>query len=135
MFVKVLNNGIVPKRATSGSAGYDLYTPTDLVLNPGLHKIKLGISVHLPEKTFGSIRCRSSLAKEGISVEAGVIDEDYRGEVAVMLRVRFPVKCPRGHAIAQLIVQPYLSPGIIVMDDLVTTVRGTGGFGSTNAAD
>jgi deoxyuridine 5'-triphosphate nucleotidohydrolase len=116
MFVKVFN-GIVPKRMTTGSAGYDLYTPEDLVLDPGLHKIKLGICVHLPENTFGSIRCRSSLC---MSVEAGVIDEDYRGEVAVMLRVRTPVKCPRGHAIAQLIVQPYLKPNIIVL-----------GFGST----
>ena len=135
MFVKVLNNGIVPKRATSGSAGYDLYTPIDLVLDPGLHKIKLGICLHLPDKTFGSIRCRSSLAKMGISVEAGVIDEDYRGEVAVLLRVRTPVQCYRGHAIAQLIVQPYLSPNIIVIDDLDNTDRGSGGFGSTNATD
>ncbi len=132
MFVKVLNNGIVPKRATPGSAAFDLYTPEALALDPGLHKIKLGICLQLPENTFGSIRCRSSLAKVGVSVEAGVIDEDYRGEVAVMLRVRTAVKCDRGHAIAQLIIQPYLKPDVIVIDDLDDTSRGSGGFGSTN---
>lgn len=132
MFVKVLQNGIVPKRATPGSAGFDLYTPEDLKLEVGLHKIKLGICLHLPENTFGSIRCRSSLAKVGVSVEAGVIDEDYRGEIAVMLRVRQPIKCDKGHAIAQLIVQAYLKPNVIVIDDLDDTSRGSGGFGSTN---
>ena len=132
MFVKVLQNGIVPKRATPGSAGFDLYTPEDLTLDVGLHKIKLGICLNLPENTFGSIRCRSSLAKVGVSVEAGVIDEDYRGEIAVMLRVRQPIKCGKGHAIAQLIVQPYLKPNVIVIDDLDDTSRGDGGFGSTN---
>ncbi len=45
---------------------FDLFTPTEVVLKKGLNKIKLRIKIQLPENTFGSIRCRSSLAKYGI---------------------------------------------------------------------
>ena len=57
-------------------------------------------------------------------MEAGVIDEDYRGEVAVLLRSHDQICLyPKGHAIAQLIIQPYLKPDVLVVDNLDVTVR------------
>ena len=133
MRVQLLDGGIQPVRKTQGAAAYDLFTPEPLALQLGLNKVKLKIKIQLPPNTFGSIRCRSSLAKDGITVEAGVIDEDYRGEVAVLLRSHDQICLyPKGHAIAQLIVQPYLKPDVHVVDNLDETVRGIGGFGSTN---
>ena len=132
--VELLTNGIVPTRKTTGAAAYDLFTPFPLALSEGLHKIDLRIKIELPRGTFGSIRCRSSLAVRGLSVEAGVIDEDYRGILQVLLRVRSEhgILLPKGHAIAQLIVQPYLAPEVEVVHCVNETVRGENGFGSTN---
>tara|TARA_Y100000817_G_scaffold309282_1_gene298179 strand:- start:15 stop:455 length:441 start_codon:yes stop_codon:yes gene_type:complete len=143
MKVELLPNGILPVRKTAGAAAYDLFTPMPLALSTGLHMIDLQLKIQLPPNTFGSIRCRSSLATKGVSVEAGVIDEDYRGEVKVLLRVRDQaVLVPQGHAIAQLIIQPYLTPEVevfhcvednpIVARALQKTERGSGGFGSTD---
>ena len=130
--VHLLPKGIPPKRQTQGSAAYDLFTPEPLALETGLHKIPLKIKIQLPENSFGNIRCRSSLAKGGVSVEAGIIDEDYRGEVKVLLRVRKHLVVPQGHAIAQMIIQPYLRPDVRVVNSLGYSDRGEGGFGSTD---
>ena len=120
--------GFPPIRKTPGAAAYDLLAPEPLALQVGLTKVPLRIKLKLPPNTFGSIRCRSSLAADGISVEAGVIDEDYGGELCVLLRSHDRTCLyPKGHAIAQLIVQPYLTPPVIQ-----GTVDGRGGFGSTN---
>lgn len=77
---------------------------------------------------------RSGLAwKYSIDVGAGVIDADYRGPVGVVLfnhsEVDFEVKA--GDRIAQLIVQKIVTPEVEQVDDLDSTVRGSGGFGST----
>lgn len=134
MKVELLTNGILPRRKTTGAAAYDLFTPFPLALSEGLHKIDLRIKVELPKGTFGSIRCRSSLALKGVSVEAGVIDEDYRGILQVLLRVRSEhgILLPKGHAIAQLIIQPYLAPEVEVVHCVSETARGVKGFGSTD---
>ena len=55
------------------------------------------------------------------------------GEVVVLLRAHDEeVFYPQGHAIAQLIVQPYLKPDVVVVESLDSSVRGEKGFGSTN---
>lgn len=133
MKIQLLEGGFPVLRNSVGAAGFDLFAPTEVVLQKGLNKIKLRVRIQLPVNTFGSIRCRSSLAKDGISVEAGVIDEDYRGELVVLLRAHDrDVTYPKGHAIAQLIVQPYLKPDVVVVDSLNETIRGEKGFGSTD---
>ena len=77
---------------------------------------------------------RSGLAwKHSIDVGAGVIDADYRGPVGVILfnhsDVDFEVKV--GDRIAQLIIEKILTPDVVEVEDLDSTVRGEGGFGST----
>ena len=77
---------------------------------------------------------RSGLAwKYSIDVGAGVIDADYRGPVGVILfnhsDVDFEVKV--GDRIAQLIIEKIITPEVVEVEDLDSTERGVGGFGST----
>ncbi|KAD5507839.1 hypothetical protein E3N88_15542 [Mikania micrantha] len=92
------------------------------------------LSIAVPEGTYARIAPRSGLAwKHSIDVGAGVIDADYRGPVGVILfnhsDVDFEVKA--GDRIAQLIIEKIITPEVVEVDDLDSTVRGAGGFGST----
>lgn len=74
--------------------------------------------------------------KHSIDVGAGVVDEDYRGNVGVILfnfsDKDFPVNV--GDRIAQLILEQIMTPEVKEMDELDVTERGSGGFGSTGVA-
>ena len=88
----------------------------------------------IPSEYYGRIAPRSSLAwKNHIDVGAGVIDEDYRGPVGVVLfnHSDEEFRIIQGERIAQLIITKIITPEVIVVDDLDDTKRGTGGFGST----
>ena len=137
MRVKVLDPGAtLPKRQTPGSAGYDLATNETFELLPGQRRlVRTGLSVAVPEGTYGRVAPRSGLAvKHGIDVLAGVVDSDYRGELGVVLinHGSEPFRAIRGERIAQLIIERVDTPDIEVVDDLDDTTRGEGGFGSTN---
>lgn len=134
--VKLTPTSQLPVRATCGSAGYDLFSDSDVVIPAhGKGMVNTGISVSIPENCYGRIAPRSSLAwKSSIDVGAGVIDSDYRGEIKIILfnhsDENFVVKF--GDKIAQLIIQQILLPHILEVSSLDETERGTGGFGSTN---
>lgn len=132
---KLRDNAIAPVRATAGAAGFDLYSAEPAVLQPGARAvIPTGYAFSLPEGCVGLVWPRSGLAVNGgLDVLAGVIDADYRGEVAVVLinHGAEPVALSSGHRIAQLLIQPVLAPELIEEDDLGVTHRGAGGFGST----
>lgn len=134
---KLHENAKLPERSTVYAAGYDLFTCVEQRLDPGLNKIALGFSMQIPPGHYARIACRSSLAANNMSVEAGVIDEDYRGEVVVMLRCRDKCRDRRlvsvGYKIAQMIITPYAKPQVEEVDSLSDTERGEGGFGSTGA--
>jgi dUTP pyrophosphatase len=88
------------------------------------------------DMTYGRIAPRSGLASaHGISVLAGVIDADYRGEIGVMLHNtgEFPVTISHGQRIAQLILEVCLNLPIVEVDSLDETARGAHGFGSTGS--
>lgn len=92
------------------------------------------IQVEVPHGCYGRVAPRSGLAaKHFIDVGAGVIDEDYRGNVGVVLfnhgSDAFEVK--RGDRIAQLICEQIVYPQMEEVPSLSETVRGSGGFGST----
>ena len=131
MQVKVLEGGFMPSRGSVGSAGLDLKATQDYQLVNCLQKIPIKIKLAIPKEHYGHICCRSSLAKKGCSIEAGIIDQDYRGEIQVMLRVREPLTIKKGDKIAQLIIKPYYHTELVKVDELDQTSRGDGGFGST----
>lgn len=115
--------------------GYDLCSIDNLVI-PARQKalVKTGIAVMIPEGNYGRIAPRSGLAwKNFIDTLAGVIDEDYRGEVKVLLvnlgDQDFEIKY--GDRIAQFIIEKYTPTDIEVVEELNETNRGVGGFGST----
>lgn len=124
----------MPERSMC-AAGYDLFTPSAGYLTPGLNKIPLKIKLEIPTGYYGRVACRSSLAAKSMSIEAGVIDEDYRGEIIVVLRYRGERNFPyvKHFKIAQIIITPYHSPELEVVETLHPTVRGSDGFGSTDS--
>ena len=141
LFIKKLNEmAVVPKRATSGSAGFDLSAciKEPVTIEPHkIVKIPTGISVapETPDCVL-LIYVRSSLAtKHGITLanSVGVVDSDYRGEIIVSLvnMSDESYTIEPSDRIAQLVVTPVLYPETEVVDELSQTERGAGGFGST----
>lgn len=136
---KLHDKAILPTRGSAQAAGMDLYAclDEDLVLAPGTcQRVPTGLSIALPEGTFGGIYARSGLAaKEGLRPAncVGVVDSDYRGEWLVPLYndSAVPRTVRHGDRVAQLIVQPYLAPAVELAETLSATERGQGGFGST----
>ena len=127
---KLKENAIIPKRATEGSAGMDLYACIDssVVINPGdLVTIPTGIA---------NIYARSGLGiKHGICLSngVGVVDSDYRGEVCVGLCnvSNKPYTIEPNERIAQMVIAPVSLMNVEEVSSLEDTVRGEGGFGST----
>ena len=138
---KLRADAFIPTRGSEFAAGYDLRACLDgdeAVIIPPRHTVMLhtGLSVALPEGTFGAVFARSGLAaKQGLRPAncVGVIDSDYRGECMVALyndsgeerTVR------HGDRVAQLILLPFLPMEFEETDTLPDTARGAGGFGST----
>lgn len=129
----------LPSYATDGAAGLDLAACLDaeLRLAPGDRAaVPTGIAIALPPGHEGQVRPRSGLARRhGVTVvnAPGTVDEDYRGEVQVLL-VNLgdaPVVLRTGDRIAQLVVAPVTRVSVDEADALDDTARGHGGFGST----
>ncbi len=129
----------VPAYATEGAAGLDLAAALDapLTLAPGRWAaVPTGLAIQLPPRTEGQVRPRSGLAaRHGVTVlnAPGTIDEDYRGELKVLL-VNLgpePFVIEPGFRIAQLVVAPVTRVACEVVEGLDDTARGSGGFGST----
>lgn len=136
-FRKLTEDAVIPKYMTPGSVGLDLTAVEFAFIRNGqIRLLSTGLAVELPEGTEGQIRPRSSLAsKYGLTVvnSPGTIDTDYRGEikVAVINLGSEPFVVRPGERIAQLVIVPVIKPEIEVVDDLSSTERGEGGFGST----
>lgn len=136
--VKILNpDAIVPKYQTEEAAGFDLHSIEEKTIKAGERDvIKTGLAVALPKGYELQVRPRSGLAlKNGITVlnTPGTVDSDYRGELMVILlntsNEDFAVK--KGNRIAQAVIKEILQADFAVVDELDSTERGTGGFGST----
>jgi dUTP pyrophosphatase len=127
----------LPGYQTAGSAGLDLRADEACTLAPGERRlVPTGLSIELPAGHEGQVRPRSGLAlKHGIAMvnAPGTIDEDYRGEVGVILvnLAREPFQIARGDRIAQLVVAPVARVEVEEAADLADSHRGQGGFGST----
>ena len=131
----------LPSYATEGAAAMDLLAAIDApaVIPPqGRALIPTGLRVALPPGHEWQIRPRSGLAlKHGIVLpnSPGTIDEDYRGEVQVILlnAGNEPFRVERGMRIAQAVLAPVLRAVFEEVPELPDTPRGEGGFGSTGA--
>lgn len=127
----------LPRYETAGAAGMDLRADEPFALAPGERRlVPTGLALELPPGHEGQVRPRSGLAiRHGIALvnAPGTIDSDYRGEVQVVLvnLGQAPVTFARGDRIAQLVIAPVTRATLEIVDDLSSTGRGAGGFGST----
>jgi dUTP pyrophosphatase len=127
----------VPSYESDGAAGMDVRAAEDCTLEPGERRpVATGFAVAIPEGYEIQVRPRSGLAaKSGITClnTPGTIDADYRGEVKVIL-INLSVEAfriRRGDRIAQLVPAPVQRARFREVEDLDSTGRGAGGFGST----
>ncbi len=129
----------IPTYATAGAAGMDLYAANEspITLDTLERKlIPLGFTMELPEGFEAQIRPRSGMAiKHGITLIncVGTVDEDYRGEVCVGLvnLSKEPYTISAGDRIAQMVIASVVKAEVFEADELASTARGEGGFGST----
>ncbi len=133
----------LPSYQSALAAGLDLLAavPDDapVILATGTRTlVPTGVAIALPAGFEAQVRPRSGLAvKHGITIlnTPGTIDADYRGELQVLL-VNFGAdsfKIHRGMRIAQLVIAPITRVRLSEVAVLGSTVRGTGGFGSTGS--
>jgi dUTP pyrophosphatase len=114
----------------------DLRVVEDISIQPlSVAKAPTGWAVEIPKGYEGQIRIRSSASQQNLIIpnSPGTIDSDYRGEVIILLRNMSldRIVIPAGRRIAQLIIAPVALAHVQVVDDLSTTERADGGFGST----
>jgi dUTP pyrophosphatase len=139
--VRIINKSkhSLPSYETAHSAGMDLRANIDTPITlKSLERavVPTGLFIELPEGHEAQIRPRSGLAaKKGISVlnSPGTVDADYRGEIKVILvnlsNENFIIE--DGERIAQMIVAKHERVEWAESHELMETVRGAGGFGST----
>ncbi|MGJ8548483.1 dUTP diphosphatase [Winogradskyella undariae] len=141
MNIKIINKSShqLPHYETIASAGMDLRAnlSESKILKPLERSIVgTGLYIELPIGTEAQVRPRSGLAaKKGITVlnAPGTIDADYRGEIGVILvnlsNENFVIE--NGERIAQLVIAKHERAEWQLTEELSSTDRGEGGFGST----
>ena len=148
-FKKLDPRAIMPRYAHVGDAGMDVFALDDVTLP--LHAatmVHTGIAAEIPEGYEIQVRARSGLATKGVTVwnAPGTIDSKYRGEICVILMFLSnhlvvsgdnedphanSYQIQSGDRIAQLVLAPVTEAEPYEVQELSTTDRGTGGFGST----
>lgn len=141
----------MPRRANEFAAGYDLFAPRDVIINPGRNVVKLDIAIALKPNTEGQVRPRSGFSVKGMEgvmlgggdstrrfdadVLLGTIDEDYTGNIGVIIKSyeQRPFMIGKHTKIAQLVVSGYVAEPLEVVSVLPQTDRGDGGFGHTGS--
>jgi len=141
MKINIINksNNPLPKYATEGSAGMDLYANLEapIFIYPLKRvMVKTGVCIELPVGYEAQVRPRSGLAvKHGITIvnTPGTVDSDYRGEIIICLinLGEEPFKIKNGERIGQMIISKHEVAEWNLVDQLSGTERGDGGFGHT----
>jgi len=134
---RVLEDAIMPTRAHKTDAGYDLYTPIDVMVHGQEREIiDIGIRIELPEGFEGQIRGRSGIAaNKGVFVlnSPGTIDATFRGNIKTILfnTSKIPVYFKKGDRISQLVIKRI--PEITLEEGYVSieSERGIDGTGSS----
>lgn len=140
---KCREDAILPKYATSGDAGMDLYSAEEVLLQPKETKIvPTGLKLAIPGGYYLAIVPRSGLSLKTplrVGNAPGTIDSGYRGELGIIMTntsTEIPFTVPKGERIAQAILQKV--PHIVwdelteeQWNEIANTDRGEGGYGST----
>lgn len=132
-------DAVVPDYANHADAGCDLVAVESCLLRArgGRALVATGLAVAIPEGYGGFVLPRSGLAsRHGVTLAnaPGLIDAGYRGEVKVALVNLDPehdYQVEKGDRIAQLVVMEVATSQLVLVDELPSTSRGEGGFGSS----
>lgn len=138
---KLSEDALIPVKATEGAACFDLYVPKDTAICKGRNIVPLDIAIELPRGTYAEIRPRSGFSAKGMEdvtgcrrdadVLHGCVDEDYRGNVGVIIRSEDFFILGKGTRVAQMLIGSYLPCVLKESEDLSSTDREGNGFGST----
>jgi dUTP pyrophosphatase len=142
---RLSESAAIPVRGSQNAAGYDLFAAEQVrvpgtMIRPydtahiGNAVVPTGLAFEIPHGFYGRIVERSGLAfRQHLHCGSGVIDSDYRGEVRVLVYnfsdQAFVIE--QGMRFAQIIFERIGEFEIEESNELATTDRGTGGFGST----
>lgn len=137
-FIRLKENATLPTRAHDGDAGLDLYAAEGARIGPGQRvSVGTGLAVAIPPGLAGMVLPRSGLAlKHGVALvnSPGLIDSGYRGEVRVLLLntdAGAEFRVAPGDRIAQLVLVPIATAAPLEADELDSSTRDAGGFGSS----
>jgi dUTP pyrophosphatase len=136
---KLRADAVVPRYMTSAAAGLDLCAAIDAPITIAPRQrmaLSTGLAMAIADGFEGQIRPRSGLARDhGITCtnSPGTVDADFRGPVTILLINHGvePVTIKPGDRIAQMVIAPVVQAELVEVDELPTTERGSGGFGST----
>lgn len=134
MRIKQLHpNFLIPTKGTDGAGAYDLYMP-EAGFSGEL--VGLGFSAEVPKNHVALILPRSSAGvKLGVELKntCGVIDSDYRGEwkAAIQTKTEEVMQWRAGDRLLQFMIVPVADVTLELVNELDTTERGSGGFGSS----
>lgn len=149
---KLADNVLLPRKATKYAGAYDVSAPADAIIPHGRSLIKLGFAMQLPAGYCAEIHPRSGYSLKGFEgfavddtfyqtpmryncdVIHGLIDEDYRGEVGVIINnAGEEFRIVKHQRIAQMLVHAVGNTRIVITDELQATERADGGFGHTGS--
>lgn len=132
---KLHPNAKIPSYAHSGDAGFDLYVPESITLQPGDRKtIPLGVAMEIPDGYVGLMFDKSSLShRQGLKTFGNVIDSGYRGEIHAGLinQSGQTQTLEAGQKIIQMLIMPVITVNIEEAEELSESKRGDGAFGSS----
>lgn len=137
MKIKLLDKNCLPTRGHEHDAGLDLRARVyDTIFPQCTEFIPTGVCVQIPAGYVGLLFPRSSISKTPLRManSVGVIDAGYKGEIKVPLFNTDEVEIidiDKYSRIAQLVIVPCMDFELELTDDLGTSERGNGGFGST----
>lgn len=139
--MKVKFTGVPPKYMTKGAAGADLACHTYTEIPAGEEVlVGTGTKVQIPQGYFGMLVPRSSTCRKmnlELTNSVGIVDEDYRGELMFSYRNigTETVIIHSGTRIGQIVFKAYERADLVLVDELGDTIRGSGGFGSTDSKE
>lgn len=147
---KLVPEAVMPKKAHSTDAGYDLVAVSRSVDESGAVVYGTGLAMEIPEGYVGLVFPRSSIAKKDLVLSncVGVIDSGFRGEVMAKFKPSLSVrraaddewslvsmKCKEiyevGDRIAQLVIMKLPDVFMVESEELSESERGEGGYGSS----
>ena len=127
----------LPSKAYEDDTGFDLFVAEDAEITVTPKAFSTGVKLIIPKGYWVKFREKSGKALQGICVHAGVVDNNYTGELKVIATAVEPLTLPKGSAICQFSLEQLLPAEIIEIDektfkaDEKVKSRKEAGFGST----